>query len=217
MYWRSAVLAESRCVLLVRFVFVVEQHRAVLPHRVARRAHEDDGPVIVRDQLGHVFGYVDRDAFGVQPGPQRLLRDVVGSQAVAADDRRPGLFRRAGNGEGAFGLSICTGPERGAEVAVARAGSTGIHQHPHLAVVDPVVITLGIDAAAHVVGRVPAERQSALRQVAVDRGEVGVRAVRVCPLGCALAPPELASAMATAAASVVFLYCMGTSVRGWSK
>ena len=31
-----------------------------------------------RRQLGHVFGDVDRDAFGVKPGPQRLLSDVVG-------------------------------------------------------------------------------------------------------------------------------------------
>jgi hypothetical protein len=77
MYWRSAVLAASRCVLLVRFVFVVEQHRAVLPHRVARRAHEDDGPVLVPADLGHVFGDVDRDAFGVQPVAQRLLRELL--------------------------------------------------------------------------------------------------------------------------------------------
>jgi hypothetical protein len=68
-------------------------------------------------------------------------------------------------------------------VAVARAGSTRVHQHPHLAVVDPVVITLGVDAAAHVVGRVPARRHSACRQVAGDRVHVGVGAVGVWCVG----------------------------------
>ena len=179
MYWRSAVLAASRCVLLVRFVLVVRMRRAVLPQRVARRAHEDDGPVLVPAQLGHVFGDVDRDAFGVQPACAALLRDVVGLQAVAADDGRSGLLRRAVNCEGAFVLRVLTGAERGAEVGMARAGGTGKDQDPDLAVVRPSCDSTWGRCRGTRCRSDPSSTAKRLRQVAVDRGLVGVRAMRV--------------------------------------
>ncbi|MGF6351001.1 hypothetical protein QF040_005714 [Variovorax sp. W2I14] len=110
---------------------LARRDRAV-PQGVAVRAREDDRLVVVDAAAEHrdVFGPVDRDAFGRQHADQAGLHDVVG------------VHRR-----------VQARAHRRAEHGMARAGCARIDQHAigRGGECAPVVVALGIGAAAHVV------------------------------------------------------------------
>ena len=121
---------------------------AMRPKRIAAVAREDHGLVGVsrqRAELRHVFGVVDGDAFGAEPGDERVL------QHVAGDERR-----------------VQAGGELRPEVGVPGPGRAREQQDLVLPRrCRPVVIAARVDAAAHVVVHVPAVGRRTRGQVAV--------------------------------------------------